>query len=293
MEDPSILLNGRGNASAWNNIDPPSFDPSKVQNYTLIFQRDQTNPQQTKKHLMRVINTSFDTTFTFTIDGHRMQVVEVDFVPIQSYPKNGTTTSITVGIGQRYNIIVESLPRPDGAPDDSDSYWIRTYIPPDCTNKNQPGKDANYMLNGILRYSNESTGLPTSDPWDGVAKKPCVNDPLTFEPVVKWNVGPPSNNGSIGETRHVNETESTVKNFTFGTLGLWAVDTDRSQPLRINFSDPSFFNQNQSRTWKPEEVVLVEDWKNIGPADWIYITVTNFQGFGPHPVRSLSLSYLM
>ncbi|KAK0721904.1 multicopper oxidase-domain-containing protein [Lasiosphaeria miniovina] len=284
MENPSILLNGRGNASAWDNTDPKGFDPSKVQIYTLTFQRNQTNPEQTQKHLIRVINTSFDTTFTFTIDGHQMTVVEVDFVPINGFPADGPTTSITVGIGQRYNIIVESLPRPSGASGDSDSYWIRTYIPPNCTNRMVPSGPG-YMLNGILRYSNESTSAPTSDAWPGVAAKPCVNDPVTFEPVVKWNVGPPSNNGSIGETRQVNTTKTTVTNFTVGRLGLWAVDTDRSQPLRINFSDPSFFNQNQSRPWKPEEVVLVEDWKNIGPTDWIYITITNFQGFGPHPMH--------
>jgi len=296
MENPSILVNGLGNASAWGNTDPTGFDPSKVQIYTLTFQRNQTNPEQTQKHLIRVINTSFDTTFTFTIDGHRMTVVEVDFVPIHGYPKGGTTTSITIGIGQRYNIIVESLPRPSGTPDDSDSYWIRTYIPPDCTNSESPSGPG-YMLNGILRYSsssssssNDSTGgapppRPTSEPWPGVDARPCANDPVTFEPVVRWNVGSPSNNGSIGETRQVNTTKTTVANFTVGRLGLWAVDTDRSQPLRINFSDPSFLNQNQSRPWKPEEVVLVEDWKDIGPNDWLYITITNFNGFGPHPVR--------
>ena len=163
MHWPSILINGQGNVSAFKNDDPPGLDKTFAKPYTLILPRNQTAPTQTQKYLLRIINTSFDTTFVFSIDGHKMKAVEVDFVPIHGWPAEGYTEYITIGIGQRYNIIVESLPRPDGASDDSDSYWIRTYIPNDCTNKVAPtGKS--YMNTAILRYNNESTATPTSDP---------------------------------------------------------------------------------------------------------------------------------
>jgi hypothetical protein len=44
-----------------------------------------------KKHLLRLINTSVDNHFKFTIDGHTMTVISTDFVPISPY-----TTDILV-----------------------------------------------------------------------------------------------------------------------------------------------------------------------------------------------------
>jgi len=48
-----------------------------------------------KKHLLRIVNTSADMQFRFSIDNHMIDVVAVDFVPIQPY----RTDNITVGIG--------------------------------------------------------------------------------------------------------------------------------------------------------------------------------------------------
>ena len=65
-----------------------------------------------KKYLLRIINTSFETTFIFSIDNHRLTVVGADFVPINNY----STTNIFVGIGQRYEVIVEAVPLPNPTP---------------------------------------------------------------------------------------------------------------------------------------------------------------------------------
>ena len=63
-----------------------------------------------KRYLMRIINTSTDTTFVFTIDDHTIEVMSSDFVPIQPYK----TRAILVGIGQRYHIVVEAKDFPAG-----------------------------------------------------------------------------------------------------------------------------------------------------------------------------------
>ena len=56
-----------------------------------------TNPKrQGKKYLLRLINTSVDSTWIFSIDNHLMQVVGADFVPIEPYKKN----HLLVGIGE-------------------------------------------------------------------------------------------------------------------------------------------------------------------------------------------------
>lgn len=48
-----------------------------------------------KKYLMRLINTSVDTTFIFAIDHHNFTVMSSDFVPIVPY----STNHVVVGIG--------------------------------------------------------------------------------------------------------------------------------------------------------------------------------------------------
>ena len=81
----NILLNGKGR---YNNSDPdhPIGLPER---YSKVFQRG-------KRYLLRIINTSLDTTFVFAIDGHNVTVIGNDFVPIVPY----NTNSVLVGIGQ-------------------------------------------------------------------------------------------------------------------------------------------------------------------------------------------------
>jgi FtsP/CotA-like multicopper oxidase with cupredoxin domain len=64
---------------------------------------------------IRVINVGVDMTFRFQIDAHDFQVVAADLVPIVPY----TTDNILVGIGQRYEIIVNANATNDG------NYWLR------------------------------------------------------------------------------------------------------------------------------------------------------------------------
>lgn len=52
---------------------------------------------QGRKYLFRLINTSVDTTFVFSIDNHDLTVITTDFVPIHPY----TVDHIVIGIGKR------------------------------------------------------------------------------------------------------------------------------------------------------------------------------------------------
>lgn len=54
------------------------------------------NPNQGKRYLLRLINTSVDTTFVFAIDNHWLKVITSDFVPIHPY----VVDHIVVGIGR-------------------------------------------------------------------------------------------------------------------------------------------------------------------------------------------------
>ncbi|KIW07853.1 uncharacterized protein PV09_01768 [Verruconis gallopava] len=68
-----------------------------------------------KKYRMRLINPSAEAILKFHIDGHNLTVIANDFVPIVPY----TTNVVTVGVGQRSDIIVEAT----GSA--GDSYWMR------------------------------------------------------------------------------------------------------------------------------------------------------------------------
>ena len=48
--------------------------------------------------MLRIINTSVDTTYIFSIDNHNLTVMSTDFVPIEPY----NTSHIVVGIGKSF-----------------------------------------------------------------------------------------------------------------------------------------------------------------------------------------------
>lgn len=84
----NILLNGKGR---YNYVDPkhPNLPIGQPERYSKVFTKG-------RRYLLRLINTSLDTTFIFSIDGHKLTVIGADFVPIEPYD----TSSVLVAIGQ-------------------------------------------------------------------------------------------------------------------------------------------------------------------------------------------------
>ena len=74
----SILLNGTGQYVPTIAEYDAGLVVKQVPKFTTIFQRG-------KRYLLRLINTSADATFIFSIDHHMIQVVGADFVPISPY----------------------------------------------------------------------------------------------------------------------------------------------------------------------------------------------------------------
>lgn len=60
-----------------------------------LFLNNTKSIPQGARYLLRLINTSVDTTFIFSIDSHNLTVMSSDFVPIHSY----TTDHVVIGIG--------------------------------------------------------------------------------------------------------------------------------------------------------------------------------------------------
>ena len=249
-------MNGTGNVTRYNNAVRPGPGLEIPPPYTIYFTR-------AKRYLLRLINTSFDSTFVFSIDNHKLQIVHADFVPIKSYDN----TSVLIGIGQRYHVIVEAKPQrnQDGDPPEEENFWIRTWKA-ECFGFNQKKASPGYERAGILRYS-EGSQPPTSTPWAGVALR-CSDETYdSLIPILPWTVGPPHNvpdGKRFGEDFTVQgATPKAVTYFPFARLSMGG---DNFNPLKINFGNPTFLNLNNTKNWNPLWVVFPEDYTS---EDWV------------------------
>ena len=84
----NILLNGKGRYRAKKLPGRPERPIGQPERLKTIFSKG-------KSYLLRLINTSLDTAFVFTIDGHNLTVIGSDFVAIEPY----NTTNVLIGIG--------------------------------------------------------------------------------------------------------------------------------------------------------------------------------------------------
>lgn len=170
----SSLMNGRGyfecsvlEREAGNCTTPPK-------KYTTTF-------REGKKYLLRLINTSVDSTWIFSIDHHVMDVIGSDFVPIKPY----RTNHVLVGIGQRYHVVVEAT-RPLT---DSD-YWIRMRVANGCS-----GFPKGYIPEerlGVLHYNDTSNSNPVTTA--NSYGKACADEPYAqLVPILPWTIGKPAN----------------------------------------------------------------------------------------------------
>lgn len=101
------------------------------------------NVEQGKRYRFRLVGASCDSWYNFTIDGHRMTIIEADGVEV--VPQDVDWLQILAG--QRYSVVVTANKR-------IDNYWIRAF----------PNHGNHTFIDGqnsaILRYA----GAPTRDP---------------------------------------------------------------------------------------------------------------------------------
>ncbi|KAM0364816.1 hypothetical protein ACHAPK_010208 [Fusarium culmorum] len=216
-----------------------------------------------KKYILRVINTSVDTTWIFSIDNHNFTVMSTDFVPIHPYEVD----HVVIGIGQRYHIVLDATPTntsvlpasPDG------NYWIRTVGADRCKGfeaGNEPDE-----RQGILRYNASSTLVPTTFRTPYVTA--CRDENYTMlKPILPWKVKPveldyEKAQFDIGLKKYKDRPEK-GDGFQWWAFG--------ENPLWLNFSNPTILNLNND-TWDPNYAVdlVVPDSKKD---EWVYIAIT-------------------
>ncbi|GME51964.1 Multicopper oxidase type 1 [Neofusicoccum parvum] len=120
-----------------------------------------------KKHRLRLINSGSEGMQRFSIDGHTLKVIAHDFVPIEPYE----VTALTLGVGQRADVVVEATGNPSGA------YWMRSDI--GLTNCNFFNADASEATAVVLYENADPMVVPSSTAQPDAALTKCANDDIS------------------------------------------------------------------------------------------------------------------
>ncbi|CAG8831272.1 19521_t:CDS:2, partial [Racocetra persica] len=130
---------------------------------------------QGKRYRIRIINSASLPTFIFSIDGHELEVIEVEGMMIKPYKLN----RLPINVAQRYSVIVK-------ADKPVDSYWMRAEIQTQCFPMQNPILDP--MVKAIITYEGSSKQIPVSTAWNDKVTD-CVDlDSNKLEPYYSQHI---------------------------------------------------------------------------------------------------------
>ncbi|EGO55032.1 hypothetical protein NEUTE1DRAFT_47815 [Neurospora tetrasperma FGSC 2508] len=203
---------------------------------------------------LRLINGAAGTSFIFSIDGHALEIIANDLVPVE--PK--IVDSLLVAIGQRYDIIIHGLDNPSP----SGNYWIRTHPADGCNtfrnglfnSTDSTNEDPLDPRTGILHYGHSSAtylSLPDTTA-NTITDFSCarISEQTSLRPVVPWSISTtPLNNLTLSTFYPSHQTENDVP---YGNYTHWLLRLDPlvekqggvsfHNPLFANFSTPSLLD---------------------------------------------------
>lgn len=179
-------------------------------------------------HRLRLINHGANGVQKFSIDHHNLTIIATDYVPNVPY----TTDVVTLGVGQRADVLVVAADTPNAA------IWMRTSAPggQPCGGANHPETKA------AIYYEDADTSIePTTTSSAAFNGSACVNDPLTLT-TPDFAITPSNNTQQqdIGLALELNSTG----NFEFQVNG---------QRYHANFNIPLMKHvQDGNMTFEPE-----------------------------------------
>ncbi|MCJ1387718.1 hypothetical protein MMC18_000561 [Xylographa bjoerkii] len=240
------LINGKMNFDC----SQPSIGGNCTSNAGLSKFRFQTG----KTHRLRLINAGAEGMQRFTIDNHTMTVMANDFVPVEPYETN----VVTLGVGQRTDVIVKATGRP------TDAVWMRSDLSAKCAMAKNP-----HALAAIYYPSANTSSTPasTATPYDDVV---CGNDNLsTTVPFFRPDT-------PLSQPATVESIDITIKqNASFVTL--WEMN---NSSFRADFNSPVLLNASEGSTSFPAEWNVYDFGFNTS----IRLIVRNFVG-AYHPMH--------
>ncbi|QKX53200.1 uncharacterized protein TRUGW13939_00276 [Talaromyces rugulosus] len=242
-------------------VGPPTVNNSLI-NGTNVWSEDgstnQVGSRFTTKfesgtsYRLRLINGAIDTHFKFSIDNHDMTVIASDLVPINPY----TTEYIDIGIGQRYDVIVNA-----DQSDVAENFWMRAIPQSACATEPYPGN-----IRGIIYYG-DSPDTPTTTNFS--IPDSCGDETENLSPIVEKNV---SAHPKWSESENVTIIDSGNGIFK------WAVN---NVSMAVDWKDPSLMQvYKKESNWSTTAGVIELDEAN----DWAYILVDSTLPI-PHPIH--------
>ncbi|KAH6664856.1 laccase-1 precursor [Halenospora varia] len=222
-----------------------------------------------KTYRLRIINTSVDNGWKFSLDGHPFTVIQADFVPIKSFKTNW----IFVAIGQRYDVVFTTDQTPG-------NYWFRAEIPTGLCGSNTLSTGAigstTQLTRAVLKYvqgTTTSPSLPTSTPL-GTYLKTCA-DETALSPLVEKVV--PSDGFVFTQDRTDQMNVSNVAQ----PVNQWFINTEK---IQVDWTVPSLKYVVDNNVGTLQKItgnaVYVLDKPNH-----FYFWVIQNQGAVPHPIH--------
>lgn len=212
-----------------------------------------------KKHRLRLINTSAEAVLKFSIDGHNMTIFENDFVPIEPY----TTNVVTLGVGQRSDVIVEAVGSPN------ETYWMRANTTCSLTDGISP-----FAVAAIYYENSDTSIVPTSSPsYTDEQLAACRNDDLSLTtPYYSITPDPAPETIQLLEITYVN-------NATENTTGynVWQIN---NETFRADYNDPILLEAKLGNLDFPSERQVY----SFNTSSVRMIVTNTFTG-GPHPMH--------
>lgn len=197
-------------------------------------------------------------------DAHNLTVIAADFVPIVPY----TTPYLNIGIGQRYDVIVE-MNQPIG------SYYVRAVIQTGC-----PSGGANSGLgtaNAIMNYQGSNSTPVTNTPITNITAASCIDEPLaSLVPYVSLPAGDSGKFQSSVQTLPAGQVTQ-VQTSTDGLVYQWFINNG---VMNVNYSMSTLEKLDSGLNGSTFSNPVVLDQAN----EWVYFVIQN-QFFASHPMH--------
>ena len=209
-----------------------------------------------KKHRLRLINTGASAYQKFSIDNHNMTVIATDFVPIKPY----TTNVLSIGVGQRLDIIVEAIGKP------TDSAWIRTVVSPSCSlvlNHTSSFAIINYESAPADTVPTTTSDIPLAD------IDLCYTEDLSLT-VPMFSMTPDPNPSLT--------IRLDIKMANNGSFNLWYIN---NSTYRADYNDPNLFQAKLGNTtFDP-----LRNMYNTGNSTSVRLVLYNYLVLSDHPMH--------
>ena len=214
-----------------------------------------------KKYRLRLMNAGAEGMQKFSIDGHTLTVIANDFVPLEPY----TTNVVTLGVGQRTDVVVEATGKP------TDAVWMRSTVgpgfPEGCA---LPDGVSPTAVAAIYYQEANPLAVPTSTSTvsNGVLTT-CENDPLTSTKPY-YPIAPPPNPETVQEI-----------DITFGSNGTNYLFYMNNSTFRGDYNNPVLLNAQLGHDTFPAEYNVY----NFGESNSIRFVMYNHAQTGAHPIH--------